>query len=257
MKAQTIHVRGLRWVFTSDWCCRPEVSPTRFARPNPPRSTQCWLAITWSVIGSPRTDSAVALAAATTNTSIAIGWWVLLPALRPLAWAFKVVTSLQHESGGRVSSASESVGASEDRMPQKSGRQQNNPLGAARHAPTGSPTLLPHALAGRPISLGVTPTELHSRTAVLRGRAHDRGLPPPRVATMVSAAPAEQLSRIYRGAKPHRPSPTTYAPPDLKGLPRNDTSLRRIADDAVAEDFSKLPCEVRASELYRNICRRA
>lgn len=99
------------------------------------------------VIGSPRTYSAVALAAATTATSIAIGWWVLLPALRPLAWAFKVVTSLQHESGGRVSSASESVGASEDRMPQTSGRQQNNPLGAAWHAPTGSPTLLPHALA--------------------------------------------------------------------------------------------------------------
>lgn len=125
-------------------------------------------------------------------------------------------------------------------MPQTSGRQQNNPLGAARHAPTGSPTLLPHALAGRPISLGVTPTvfhpavaspdlwieggseaalervfrhgggwlapqltptELHSRTAVLRGRAHDRGLPPPRVATMVYAAPAEQLSRIYRGGE--------------------------------------------------------
>ncbi|OBJ31158.1 hypothetical protein A5621_22200 [Mycobacterium colombiense] len=213
------------------------------------------------VTGSPWTDSAVALAAAaTTTTSIAIGWSVLLPALRPLAWAFKVVASVQDVSGGRVQLGVGVGGRIGGPNAPDEWRAAEQPARGRAARTDRFLTLLPHALAGRPIQLGdtqaafhpavappdlwigggseaalervlrhgagwlaaqLTPIELHSRTAVLRSRAHDRGLPPPRVATMVYAAPnkpaelaAEQLSRTYGVDYDHAAKLAVGGPPE-------------------------------------------
>lgn len=54
-------------------------------------------------IGAPTLDAPVALATAAAVTSrVAIGTSVLVPALRPLAWAAKQIATLQHVSGGRL-----------------------------------------------------------------------------------------------------------------------------------------------------------
>ncbi|MEU4508442.1 LLM class flavin-dependent oxidoreductase [Nonomuraea wenchangensis] len=54
-------------------------------------------------VGAPTLDAPVALATAAAATSrVAIGTSVLVPALRPLAWAAKQIATLQHVCGGRL-----------------------------------------------------------------------------------------------------------------------------------------------------------
>jgi alkanesulfonate monooxygenase SsuD/methylene tetrahydromethanopterin reductase-like flavin-dependent oxidoreductase (luciferase family) len=196
------------------------------------------------VTGSPWTDSAVALAAAATSTTrIAVGWSVLLPALRPLAWAFKAVASVQDVSGGRLQLGVGVGGRIGGPDAPDEWRAAEQPARGRAARLDRFLTLLPDALAGRPVPLGdtraafspavaapdlwigggsdaalervlrhgagwlaaqLTPTDLQTRAAALRNRASEHGLPAPRVATMVYAAPnkpaefaAEQLSRTY------------------------------------------------------------
>ncbi|QFG23195.1 LLM class flavin-dependent oxidoreductase [Actinomadura sp. WMMB 499] len=53
--------------------------------------------------GGPTLDASVALAVAAAATDrITIGTSVLVPAIRPLAWAAKQIATLQHVSGGRL-----------------------------------------------------------------------------------------------------------------------------------------------------------
>lgn len=196
------------------------------------------------VTGAPWTDSAVALsAAATATTRITVGWSVLLPALRPLAWALKAVAAVQSVSGDRLHLGVGVGGRIGGPGAPDEWRAAEQPAcGRAARTDTFL-EVLPDALAGRSVPVGdtrvafapavaapdlwigggsqaaiervlrhranwlaaqLTPTELAARITELRRRAAERGLPAPRVGTMIYAAPgrspdhvAEQLNRTY------------------------------------------------------------
>ncbi|MQA81688.1 MAG: LLM class flavin-dependent oxidoreductase [Streptosporangiales bacterium] len=99
--------------------------------------------------GQPSLDLAVGLATVAAVTErIAIGAGVFVPAIRPLAWAAKQITSVQHVSGGRLILGVGSGG----------GPEQWAAAGVA-YADRGSRTdlaldLLPALLAGEPVRFG-------------------------------------------------------------------------------------------------------
>ncbi len=188
------------------------------------------------VTGSPLTDSAVALAAAAAATSrITVGWSLLLPALRPLAWALKQVASVQSVSGGRLQlgvGVGGRIGGPD--APDEWRAAEQPARGRAARTDTFL-AVLSDALAGHPVLLGDTqasfapavalpdlwigggsgaaldrvlrhgagwlaaqlpPEQLRTRIAALQTRAVDRGLPAPRTATMVYAAPGESTDLV-------------------------------------------------------------
>lgn len=111
------------------------------------------LASVWSgdhlSAGFPVLDSSLVLATAAAATRrIRVGYGVMLPALRPLAWAAKQVGTLQHLSGGRVllgvgvGSATGEEWAAAGVRPKERGRRTDQFLQA-----------LPSLLAGQPTTL--------------------------------------------------------------------------------------------------------
>ncbi|MFF4604380.1 LLM class flavin-dependent oxidoreductase [Streptomyces sp. NPDC001339] len=110
--------------------------------------------------GFPVLDSSLVLATAAAATRrIGVGYGVLLPALRPQAWAAKQIGTLQHLSGGRVllgvgvgSGAGEEWAAA-GVPPKERGRRTDRFLQALPHLLSGQPTTLTDAPRGAPVTL--------------------------------------------------------------------------------------------------------
>ena len=95
-------------------------------------------------------DSGISLAAAAAVTSsIAIGYAIFVPSLRPLAWAAKQVTTLQHIAGGRLQ-LGVAIGGGGDAEYLAAGFRRSDRAGRTDEFLA----LLPGMLAGQPLPSG-------------------------------------------------------------------------------------------------------
>jgi alkanesulfonate monooxygenase SsuD/methylene tetrahydromethanopterin reductase-like flavin-dependent oxidoreductase (luciferase family) len=95
-------------------------------------------------------DSGLSLAVAAAVTStIAVGYAVYVPSLRPLAWAAKQVATLQHIAGGRLQ-LGVAIGGGSDAEYAAAGFRRSDRASRTDEFLT----LLPGMLAGKPVSYG-------------------------------------------------------------------------------------------------------
>jgi alkanesulfonate monooxygenase SsuD/methylene tetrahydromethanopterin reductase-like flavin-dependent oxidoreductase (luciferase family) len=189
------------------------------------------------VAGAPILDGTVVLAAAAGATErIGLGFGVMLPALRPVAWAAKQISSLQHVSGGRLvlgvgtgNPAHGDIGwraagvAFTDR-----GRRTDEALRVLPSLVTGQPTVLDDGLEvtltpGSPmppvliggngpralrrtaaqgdglIAIAISPDEVAAHRTTLRKLAEENGRPQPSVSVIappVGSDPAKAAALL-------------------------------------------------------------
>ncbi|PRX49098.1 luciferase-like monooxygenase [Prauserella shujinwangii] len=131
---------------------------------------ECGLESVWKgdhlIAARPVLDSTLVLTAAATATErIRVGFGVLLPALRPVAWTAKQIASLQHLSGDRVLLGVGTGGAVHGAAGWRAAGVPYAERGARTDAAL---ELLPGLIAGKPVTVEGEPVALARRHRAAR-----------------------------------------------------------------------------------------